>query len=59
MVSRYMSNNKYRLPEGGGGGGGGQFYLGTRMNKIEYEEICTCPIIEISQDAANAGQKVK
>ena len=38
---------------------GGQFYLGKRMNKIEYEGIGTCARIEISQVADNADQKVK
>ena len=56
MISRYMSNDGHCLPELGGGG---QFYLGKRMNKIEYEGMGTCARTEISQDVDKADQKVK
>ena len=36
-----------------------EFYLGKRMNKIEYEGISTCARNEVSQDADDADQKSK
>ena len=50
-----MSDDRHCLSELGGG----EFYLGKRMNKIEYEDIDTCARIEVSRDADNADQKVK
>ena len=44
---------------GEGLAGGGQFYLGKRINKIEYEGIGICARTEIRQDSDNAGQNVK
>ena len=55
MVSRYVSNDGHCIPERGRG----QFYLGKRVDKIEHEGMFTCAIIEMSQDADNADQKVK
>ena len=43
-----MSSDEHCLPEFGGEG---LFYLGKRMNKIEYKGIGTCARLEISQDA--------
>ena len=54
MVSRYTSNDGHCVPELGG-----NFTLRKRIDKIEHEGMGACARTEISQDADNAGKKVK